>query len=116
MGAGAVNIKHKILIGGYVGLTLAAFAFAISLLLTYTPTEVSMGPIQKIFYLHLPLAINTFLAALVTFIASVGYLWQRKAWWDDLACAAAKVAVLFCSGVLLTGMIWGRSSWGQWWT
>ena len=36
--------------------------------------------------------------------------------WDDLAAAAAKVAVLLCSGVLITGMIWGRAAWGQWWT
>ena len=38
-----------------------------------------MGPIQKIFYLHLPVAINTFLACLTAFIASIGYLWQRQA-------------------------------------
>ena len=36
----------------------------------YTPTEATMGPIQKIFYLHLPVAINTFLACLVVFVAS----------------------------------------------
>jgi len=110
------SAKRKILVSGYVAVTLAAFGTAIAVLLTYTPTEDTMGPIQKIFYLHLPLAINTFVAALVTFVASVGYLWQRKGWWDDLASAAARVAVLYCTGVLLTGMIWGRSAWGQWWT
>lgn len=97
-------------------LTAAAFATAVALVFTWTPTESTMGPVQKIFYLHLPVAINTFLACLVVFIASIGYLWQRKAWWDDLATAAAKVAVLFCSVVLLTGMTWARGAWGQWWT
>jgi heme exporter protein C len=101
---------------GYWAATLAALAGAIALLLTYTPTESTMGPIQKVFYLHLPLAINTFVAALVVFVASIGYLVQRSAKWDDLAAAAAKVAVLLCSGVLVTGMIWGRAAWGQWWT
>jgi heme exporter protein C len=75
-----------------------------------------MGPIQKIFYLHLPAAICTFLACLVCFVASIGYLMQRRVFWDDLASAAARVAVQLCSVVLITGMIWGRSAWGQWWT
>jgi heme exporter protein C len=100
----------------YWAATLLALAGAAALLLAYAPTEATMGPVQKIFYLHLPLAINTFLAALVVFAASIGYLVQRRAAWDDLAAAAAGVAVLFCSGVLVTGMVWGRGAWGQWWT
>ena len=56
------------------------------------------------------------MACLLVFIASIGYLWQRDNWWDDLAAASAKVAVLFCSVVLLTGMTWARGAWGQWWT
>lgn len=97
-------------------LTAALFAGSMVMLLAFTPVEKTMGPVQKIFYLHLPVAINTFAAALVVFIASVGYLWQRRMWWDDLAAAAGKVTVLFCAIVLITGMIWGRSAWGVWWT
>jgi len=110
------SAKLKLLVIGYVGLTLAAFGVAIAVLLTYTPTEDTMGPIQKIFYLHLPVAICTFLACLTCFVASIGYLVQRTTWWDDLAAAAARIAVQLCSVVLLTGMIWGRSAWGIWWT
>ena len=108
--------KTRILIGTYLTATVAALGVAIAVLLAYTPTEATMGQIQMVFYIHLPLAINTFIAALVVFVASIGYLAQRKSMWDDLAASAAKVAVLFCTGVLLTGMIWGRSAWGQWWT
>ena len=107
---------RKQLAFGYWAVTAAAFVGAIALLVAYTPTEATMGPIQKVFYLHLPLAINTFVAALVIFVASIGYLAQRSSKWDDLGAAAAKVAVVFCSGVLITGMIWGRAAWGQWWT
>jgi heme exporter protein C len=96
--------------------TFALFALAIVVLLNYTPTERTMGEIQKIFYLHLPTAIATFLACLVCFIASVGYAWQRDMRWDRLASASARVSVQLCSVVLITGMIWGRSAWGQWWT
>jgi len=92
------------------------FTLAVSVVIFYTPTEETMGVIQKIFYLHLPVAISTFLACTVTFIASIGYLMQRKSRWDDLASAAARVAVQLCSIVLITGMIWGKSAWGRWWT
>jgi heme exporter protein C len=111
-----LRVRQQLIRPGYWAVTAAAFAAALALLLAYTPTEATMGPIQKVFYLHLPLAMNTFMAALVVFVASVGYLVQRSAAWDDLAAAAAKVAVVFCSGVLVTGMIWGRAAWGQWWT
>ena len=73
--------------------TLLLTAAAVGILIVYTPQEASMGMIQKIFYLHLPVAICTFMACLVSFIASIGYLAQRKTWWDDLASAGARVAV-----------------------
>jgi heme exporter protein C len=111
-----MSALRRILGSVYWLLTAALFAACLVMLLAYTPVEKTMGPVQKIFYLHLPVAINTFAAALVVFIASIGYLWQRRMWWDDLAAAAGKVTVLFCAIVLLTGMVWGRSAWGVWWT
>ena len=96
--------------------TLAAFAGGLLMLALYTPVESTMGPVQKIFYLHLPVAINTFAAALVLFVASIGYLWQRSLHWDDLAAAAGKVTVLYGAVLLVTGMVWARSAWGMWWT
>jgi len=112
-----VTSGKKILAVTFWIVTLTLFAWTIWLLRDdITPVERTMGPIQKVFYFHLPVAINTFIAAMVVFIASIGYLWQRKMWWDDLASAAAKIAALYCSVVLLTGMIWGKEAWGQWWT
>jgi heme exporter protein C len=92
------------------------FIAALWMALFYAPVESTMGWPQKIFYLHLPVAITTFAACFVVFLGSLGYLWQKRLWWDDLAEAAGKVAVLFCAVVLLTGMTWGRSAWGLWWT
>ncbi len=96
--------------------TLALAATALVVVFTWTPTEQTMGPVQKIFYLHFPVAINALLACTVNFIACLAYLFTRRQRWDDLAAAAAGVAVLLCSIVLLTGMIWGREAWGHWWT
>lgn len=97
---------------------LTAFLSIVGVLAAFfwVPEEATMGPIQRIFYLHLPVAINTFLACMVCFIASIGYLYQRTSWWDDLAAAGARIAVQLCGVVLLTGMIWGKSAWGVWWT
>ena len=109
-------MTRKRAIAAYWILTALAFFAAVALVFAWTPEERTMHIIQKIFYFHLPLAINTFLACTVVFVAGVGYLVQRNTWWDDLAAAAAKVAVVLCTGVLLTGMIWGRFAWGVWWT
>ena len=105
-----------ILVRAYWVVTFALFAVAIAMVAFYAPVEQTMGPIQKIFYLHLPVAISTFLACAVSFVASIAYLAQRDGKWDDLAAAAARVAVQLCAVVLLTGMIWARSAWGVWWT
>ena len=100
----------------YWVVTLGALVAAVGMAVWYAPVESTMGVVQKLFYVHLPSAINTFLACLVVFVASIGFLLKRDGWWDDLAAAAAKVAVGLCSVVLLTGMVWAKSAWGTWWS
>jgi heme exporter protein C len=107
---------RRIVIPVYWGLTAALFGAAGALAAFYAPVEQTMGAVQKIFYLHLSVALTTFVACGVVFLASIVYVWQRARVWDDLAHAAAEVSVVFCSVILLTGMTWGRSAWGQWWT
>ena len=93
---------------------------AIIMLFTYTPVALDMDgepmPIQKLFYAHLPTAINAFLGCLLAFIGGIGFLWQRSMKWDALSAAGAKVAALMCTVVLITGMVWGRAAWWVWWT
>lgn len=108
--------SRSIALRAYWSVTALLFVAVVVMALWYAPVERSMGLAQKIFYAHLPVAINTFVAAFVVFIASVGYLWQRQLWWDDLAAAAGKVTALLCAIVLLTGMTWAKSAWGLWWT
>ena len=98
----------------YWGIVLASFAAVTIMLFTYTPVE-KMGQIQKIFYVHMPVAICAFLACLVAFVGGVGYLGKRDMAWDDLSAGGAKVAALMCTVVLVTGMIWARSAWNTWW-
>lgn len=117
MSSTSSSSANRVLVYLYWLVALGTFAGGLAMLYWYTPTiSVDQAGAQKIFYIHLPVAINAFLACFMVFIAGVGYLMQRKMWWDDLACASGKVAVLMCSIVLLTGMIWGRSAWNTWWS
>ncbi|MBS0196182.1 MAG: cytochrome c biogenesis protein CcsA [Planctomycetes bacterium] len=100
----------------YWGATMVSLLAALAMTVWFAPLESSMGPIQKIFYLHLPAAINTFIAAFVVFAAGIRYLWTRDSRWDLLAESAARVVVLYCAVVLVTGMIWAHVAWGRWWT
>ena len=82
----------------------------------YAPVEQTMGPIQKIFYIHLPLSWWALVSFFVVFICSAGYLAKRRESFDLAARAAAEIGVVFTSLCLITGIIWGRRSWGVWWT
>jgi heme exporter protein C len=97
---------------------VAALALAAhqALVWLYAPVEQTMGLIQKIFYLHLPMAWWALLSFFVVFVASVGYLTTRRPGWDRLAGAAAETGVLLSALALITGSLWARVSWNTWWT
>jgi len=95
--------------------TLGLLGLAIALTTWYAPIDPDLGPIQKLFYFHLSVAIGTFLACLASFAGSVGYLWQREAIWDALGASGARAAVALCAVVLLTGVFWAKQAWGVWW-
>ena len=82
----------------------------------YAPIEASLGLIQKIFYMHLPLAWWALLSFFIVFLASIAYLVTKKAQLDYLCAAAAEIGLLFAILSLFTGMIWAKISWGTWWT
>ena len=86
------------------------------LIFLVAPTDAVLGQVQRIFYFHVPIAIVSFVAFFVVFVASIGYLVTRKSRWDSVAHAAAEVGVVFVSLALLTGIIWARPVWGVWWT
>ena len=86
------------------------------LVFLHAPDERVMGPVQRLFYFHVPAAILTYLAVVVWLAASIAYLWRREARWDRLSRAAVEVGLLFCTIVLITGPIWAKPVWGQYWT
>ena len=92
------------------------FAFAQWWGLTQTPPDAMMGEVQKIMYAHVPAAWNSFIAYFIVFIASIAFLIRKKMFWDRLAASAAEVGVVLTGLTLCLGSIWGRPTWGVWWT
>ena len=80
------------------------------------PTDSVLGHVQRVFYFHVPVAIMSFLAFFIVFVASIAYLWKRDPRWDSLAHAAGEIGVVFVSLALVTGVIWSRPVWNTWWT
>jgi len=97
-------------------IAVLAIAAALARVIYYTPFEATQGPAQKIFYLHLPAALDAFMAFGVVALASIGYLWLGDLRLDRAAESSAEVGVVFTTVVLVTGPLWARPVWGTWWT
>ncbi len=85
------------------------------LIFMVAPTDAVLGHVQRIFYVHVPISILSFLGFLVCAIAGIGYLVRRTERWDRVAHASAEVGVVFVTLALVTGIIWGKPVWNAWW-
>lgn len=103
-------------VAAHLLVTLAWMLVALYLIFLYAPQEQTMGEVQRIFYVHVPTAWTAFLAYFLVFLGSIGYLWQRSRFADDLAKASGEVGFVFCTCVLVTGPLWAKPVWGIWWT
>jgi heme exporter protein C len=81
-----------------------------------SPPDRDMGDLQKIMYVHVPVAWMTMLAPIAVLVFALKYLWTRREEDDLLAASAAEVGATFAGLTLLLGMIWARPTWGVWWT
>lgn len=95
--------------------TVVAFCAALSLVFFYAPIEADQGFLQKIFYLHVPLAIVALCGFVAGGLAAIQHLRTGEQHWDLRSYVAIHMSLIFGVGVLLTGSIWARASWGHWW-
>ncbi len=70
---------------------------------------------QKIFYFHVPAAWVSFVAFGVVLVMSILFLKTSLRKWDMIAHASAEVGVVFCTLAILTGPIWGKAEWDEFW-
>jgi heme exporter protein C len=71
--------------------------------------------VQKIFYLHVPLAIVSLCGFIFGALLAIGYLRTGERKWDMRSYVAIHMALIFGIGGLITGSIWAKASWGHWW-
>jgi heme exporter protein C len=95
--------------------TVVMWAITLSLVFFYAPIEADQGFLQKIFYLHVPLAIVSLCGFVVGGIFAVLHLRRDDPRWDAYSYVAIHISVIFAVGGLLTGSIWAKASWGHWW-
>jgi heme exporter protein C len=103
----------------WIGLaSLVSLGFLAWLGLDYTPPDQTQGQLVRLIYIHPAMATVCYVGFGLCALASLAYLWPRtrSRRWDRLAAASGEVGVLFCVLTLITGSIWGRGSWGVWWT
>ena len=106
--ANAMRTPAGVLLGVLTVVWLAAVARA--------PIDSVQGVIQKILYVHPPLAFAAYAGFALTAIGGALFRWRGDEAWDRLARASAEVGVLFCTLVIVTGPVWAKGTWGRWWS
>lgn len=99
-------------LGGVLAVLCAVYAWAV----VNAPIDSVQGVIQKILYVHPPLAYGAYLGFVITGVAGALYLWRREEAYDRLAIVGAEVGVIFCTLMIITGPIWAKGTWGRYWS
>lgn len=97
-------------------LALGLLVWAAYLGLVWAPPDREMGDVQRIMYVHVPAMEMSLLAMTLNFICCVTYLFRPRWTTDSLAEAFAEVGLFFGAYGLVLGSIWGKPTWGTYWT
>jgi heme exporter protein C len=95
--------------------TVVALATAMALVFFYAPLDADQGFVQKIFYVHVPMAIVALCGFVAGGLMAIRHLRSGDASWDVRSYVAIHLSIILGVGVLATGSIWARASWGHWW-
>ena len=95
--------------------TLVTITAALALVFFYAPLDANQGFVQKIFYIHVPLAIVSLCGFIFGALCAIGYLRTGERQWDMRSYVAIHMSLIFGIGGLITGSIWAKASWGHWW-
>ena len=95
--------------------TFAALTLTLALVFFWAPNDAYLGFLQKIFYVHVPLAIVTLCGFVAGGVMAIAHLRTRDPRWDMRSYVAIHISLVFGVGVLITGSIWAKGAWGHWW-
>ena len=97
-------------------ITTILFVVAVGMVLFYTPTEATMGNVQKVFYFHVATAWVGMLGFMVAMVVGIAYLRTQDQKWDIAGLAAIEISLVFFFVAIILGSIWARPIWNTWWT
>ncbi|MGH3764792.1 MAG: cytochrome c biogenesis protein CcsA [Pseudonocardiaceae bacterium] len=80
------------------------------------PPDQVQGELVRLMYVHVPAAWLAYLSFAITLGASMTWLWRRRPGADRVAAASAELGVFFTGLAIALGSIWGKPTWGVWWT
>jgi heme exporter protein C len=95
--------------------TVVSLATALALVFFYAPLDADQGFVQKIFYVHVPMAIVSLGGFVAGGVFAIRHLRSGDRSWDMRSYVAIHLSIIFGVGVLATGAIWAKASWGHWW-
>ena len=95
--------------------TCVTLTTAWALAFFYAPMDADQGFMQKIFYVHVPLGIVALCGFVFGGVMAVQHLRTREARYDLRSYVAIHLSLVLGAGVLITGSIWAKASWGHWW-
>ena len=106
---------HATRIIGIATIVMMGWTAAFGLL--FSPADRDQEDAVRIMYVHVPTVWIAYLAFTVTALCSAFYLFRKKhsLGFDRVAGASAEVGVVFMALTLITGMMWGRITWGVYW-
>src|SRR5436309_15069280 len=88
---------------------------AFALVFFYAPNDADQGFVQKIFYIHVPMAIVSLCGFVAAAVMAIMHLRSGQRRWDVRSYVAIHLSLILGVGVLVTGSIWAKASWGHWW-
>jgi len=98
------------------GLALGSIALLVLYGLVWSPPDTEMADSVRLMYIHVPAASFLYTGCFITTVASAMWLRRRTPGWDALAGASAEISLVFAAITLGTGSLWGRPTWGTYWT
>jgi heme exporter protein C len=89
---------------------------AILLALVVAPEDADQGVSQRIFYIHVPIALTAYFCFGLGAWKALLLLWRGGERYDLASYVAIHQGTIFGSLTLITGSLWAKASWGVWWT
>ena len=99
----------------YAVASTVALVTAFALVFFWAPLDADQGFIQKIFYVHVPLAIVALIGFIAGGVFAIRFLRSGDRAHDLRSYVAIHMALIFGVAALITGSIWAKASWGHWW-